>query len=330
MALRTFRAARAAFEVTRGTDLTPTRIIYGEEFDWNQDFSTIRPEELTGSYEGHRSAAPGVERNTIAISGRMSYTDMIWYGNLFFGPLASGTGGGADKTWDFGAVLSATSDNVKTATIQVGENDTIGTAPAVKLNYCLGDTLHMHWEKNDDGAVVFDANFLAASAATQITAFTGALSDRTVVPASSNNTSVYLDATTIGSTLDANVVSVDWTLNNSPVPWYGLNGTTSATAVYRPNHRTWSATIVRQFANATEWSIYQSKAERKVRIQTVGAALGGSNYRITLDLYGVYTGRTKQDTDGVTTETLTLENLTDPSLTRSMSMTVVNDIASIT
>jgi hypothetical protein len=328
VALQVFTSARAALEVTRGTNLTPTRLIYGESFVHSQDFATIRPEELRNSYEGFFSAAPGPEKNTIQTSGRMSYDDLIWWLNLFGKAVASGTGAGADKLWTF--VPTNTSDDVKTVTMQLGYSDTIGTAPGVQLNYCIGDTFNLHFEKNADGAVTYNATLMSAFANTQITSFTGALSDRTVTLASCNNTTVYLDATTIGTTADLNVVSVDWTVNLQPVPFYALNNTTAATAVYRPKHRTWTATIVRQYNSATEWSIYATKAERKIRVKTVGPVLGGTNYIIQMDLYGVYTGRTWSDTDGIITETLTVEGLFDTGVSASYAFAVTNATASIT
>jgi hypothetical protein len=328
MALRVFTSARAALEVTRGTDLTPTRLIYGEEFTHEQDRMTIRPAELRNSYEGFFQASAGVETNTFGISGRMSYDDLIWYANLFVAPLASGTGAGADKLWAFAPSL--TSDNVKTATVQLGYADTIATAPGVRLNYCLGNTFNLHWEKNDDGAVTFSSDFFIGSAATQITAFTGSLSDRVVTPMSSNNTLVYLDATTIGTTLDNNVTAVDWTLNLGPVAFYALDGTTAANAIYRPNHRTWTCTITRRYANDNEWDRYVDKAKRKIRINTVGPVLGSTNYSALLDLYGVYTGRTWADIDGIITEELTFEPLYDTTAAGSFYMAVTNATASIT
>jgi hypothetical protein len=331
MALRVFTSARAALEVTRGTDLTPTRIIYGEEFTHEQDKQTIRPATLNNSYEGFRDASAGVETNTLAVSGRMSYDDLIWWGNLFVAPLASGTGAGTDKTWAF--VPSLTSDNVKTATVQLGYADTIATAPGVRLNYCLGNTFNLHFEKNDDGAVTFSGDFFIGAAATQITAFTGSLADRTVISMSSNNTQVYLDPTTIGSTVDNNVISVDWTLNLGPVAFYALDGTTAANAVYRPNHRTWTATITRRYANDAEWDRYVDKAERKVRVLTTSSTIiAGSAvpYSATLDLYGAYTGRTWAEVDGIITEELTLEPFYDVSAARSFGLTVVNATGTIT
>jgi hypothetical protein len=328
MALQVFQTARAALESTRGTDLTPTRIIYGESFTHNHEVATIRPEELRNSYEGFFSAAAGPEKSTLEIGGRVSYDDLIWYGNLFFKAVASGTGAGADKTWTF--TPSNTTDDVKTATVQLGYSDTIATAPGVKLNYVFGDELNLHWEKNDDGAATFKANFLTAKAMTQITAFTGSLSDRTVTLASANNTSVFIDTATIGSTADPLVTALDFTLNLNPVPFYALDGTTTAREIYRPAHRTWKATVTRQYNVATHLTAFQNKTVQKIRCRTLGPSLGGSNYKIDLDMYGVWTERAWADVDGIITEELTLEPVFDTTTSTSHSLVVVNATASIT
>jgi len=87
--LSVFTSARAALEATRGLDLTPTRIIYAEEFTHGQTVQTIRPSERRGSYNPVYSSVAGPETNTLSMSGRASYDDMAWLGNLFFKAVAS-------------------------------------------------------------------------------------------------------------------------------------------------------------------------------------------------------------------------------------------------
>lgn len=326
--LEVFTSARAALEVTRGTDLTPTRIIYGESFDLEHTVATIRPEELRASYEGFFQAAAGPERSMVTVAGRMSYDDLIWWGNIFWKAVASGTGAGADKTWVF--VPTNTSDDVKTCTLQLGDSQAIATSPGVKLNYGMGQTFNLHYEKNDDGAATFSGSILFAKALTQITAFTGALSDRVTVPVSCNNTVVKIDTATIGTTADSAVTTVDFTLDNNPVPFYALDGTLAAQAVYRPQHRGWKAEITRQYNAATEFTAYVAKTVRKVRVLTTGAALGGSAYSVTQDMYGVWTDRKYSEVDGIITEVLTLEPVFDTGTSSSTSLTVVNATGAIT
>lgn len=326
MALKIFTSARGALEANRGTDLTPTRIWYGESFTHVQDVKTIRPKNL-GSYDAWNSAAAGVETNTLTWSGRLSYNQSLLLGNLFFGPCLTGVGGAADKAYLF--PISQTADDIKTATIELGYSDTIATAPAVELNYLFPSTLHLHWEKNDDAAVLFDATFLVAGAAEQITAFTGALSDTVETMLSSNATTVYVDTTTIGTTAAPEVRSVDFNLDLHPVPFYGLNGSTAASAVYRPDAREWTADVQRRYATGGEWTTYAAKTERKMRIKTLGPALGGSNYIHQLDLYGVWDSRADTDVDGVVVEDLHMVQLKDSGIVGSMGHTVTSSETTI-
>lgn len=322
--LRVFTSARGALESQRGTDLTPTRLIYAEEFTIEQDVATIRPEELRNSYSGFFSASAGRETNRVRMRGRLSYDDAAWAGQLFF-KAVSATGG---NPYVYTFLPTLTSDDVKTLTLQLGDAQAISaTVPAQKINYLMGETLNWHFEKNDDGAVTFDYSFLSAKAATQISAFTGSLTDRSVTMASCNNTTVYSDAGgTIGTTADSNIISVDWTLNLNPVPLYTLDATTGANAVYRPQHRTWTATITRAFANDTHLDDYIDKTVQKIRVKTTT----GASAIIQLDLYGVYTARSWAEVDGIITEELTLEPVYDVTSTSDFNAIVTNTVATIT
>jgi hypothetical protein len=330
--LQVFTAAYAALETVRGTDLTVTRKIYGESFGLDHTVATIRPEELRGSYEGFFQVAAGPERSVVNVSGRVSYDDIIWWANLGWKAVASGTGAGTDKTWTF--VPTNTSDDVKTTTMQLGDINAIATSPGVKLNYGMLDSFNIHYEKNDDGAATFSGSILFAKALTQITAFTGGPpADRVTVPVSCNNTVIKIDTTTIGTTSDPLVTSVDFTLNLNPVPFYALDGTLAAQAVYRPAHRTWKAEITRQYNAATEFSAYVAKTIRKVRVVTTSSTIiAGSAvpYSLTQDMYGVWTDRKYADVDGIVTEVLTLEPVFDTGTSSSTSLIAVNATAAIT
>jgi hypothetical protein len=328
--LTVFTSARAALEVTRGTAITPTRIIYAEAFNPNYLVPTIRPEELRASYEGFfQATAGGPEITTVEMTGRVSYDDLIWHAQHFWKAVASGTGGGADKLWTF--TPTNTSDDVKTHCLQLGDSAAISAAtPGISLAYGMGDTFNLHYEKNGDGAATFNAKYMYAKPLTQITAFTGALSDRVTVPVSCNNTIVKIDTTTIGTTTDSAVTTVDFTFNMNPVPFVALDGTVAAQAVYRPQHRTWIAVITRQYNAVSEFSAYQAKTIRKVRVLTTGASLGATNYIVQQDMYGVYTARDWAEVNGVVTEVLTLEPVFDVSTSTSTSMLVTNATAAIT
>jgi hypothetical protein len=320
----TFTSARAALESTRGTDLTPTRIIYAEEFTLEHTVATIRPEEQRASYEGFFQAGAGPERSVVTMAGRASFEDILWHANMFYVALAAASSGTPpNAVWLF--TPSNVADTVKTHTLQLGDSVALGTSPAVKLNYGMGDTLNLHYEKNDDGALTFNATYLYAKALTQLTAFTGALSDRVTTPISCNNTLVKIDTATIGTTTDTAVTAVDFTLNLNPTPFYALDGTLAAQAVYRPQHRTWTATVTRQYSNATEFTAYVAKTVRKIRVLTTN----GTNI-LEHDMYGVWTARSYSEVDGIVTEELTLEPVFDVTSSTSTSLKVTNNVATIT
>jgi hypothetical protein len=241
---------------------------------------------------------------------------------MFAKGITTPTGAGP-FVWTF--TPTNTADDVKSHTIQLGDSVAIPTSPGIQLTYGMGDELNIHYEKNNDGAATYSARYLYAKPLTQITAFTGALSDRVVTPLSCNNTVVKIDTTTIGATTDLLVTAVDFTLDMNPVPFYALDNTLAAQAVFRPAHRTWKAEITRQYNIATEFSAYQAKTIRKVRVLTTT----GVGAIVQHDMYGVYTDRKWADTNGIVTEVLTLEPVFDVTSSTSYSLVVTNGVATI-
>jgi hypothetical protein len=71
---------------------------------------------------------------------------------------------------------------------------------------------------------------------------------------------------------------------------------------------------------------------RKIRLQTTGPVVGGSNYRIRLDLYGVWDGDQyeKAEVDGLGVEKFVLVPQYDGTATTDFSLEVVNATAAIT
>lgn len=327
MALLTLQSARAALESVRGTNLTPTRLLYFDEGSHDQAVATIRPAERRNSYfEGFRSY-PGIERNTLRFAGAATFDDLIWYGNTHIKAVSSGTGAGADKTWTF--VPTAATDDIKSATVQFGYADGIGaTAPAWELGGCLGEELTLTWAKGS--TLRYASSLMTAEGASQISAFTGSLSDRSTVDALGTATSVYIDASTIGSTADGDILEASWVLTNGWVYLDTLNGTNTAKELLRPRPRTWRLQLTRYYRNDTELDAYVAKTLRKIRLRSLGPALGGSNYSATLDVYGIPDAYEKAEADGIGVERLTLLPQYDTTATTDFSLTVVNATASIT
>lgn len=329
MAVKTLLSARAALETTRGTSVTPTRLVYFESGSHEQKVATLRPKERRASFvESFRSYA-GIERNTFTFSGDVTYDDIIWWANLHIKAVATGTGAGADKTWAF--VPTHTSDDLKSATLQFGYTDSIGaTRPAWEVAGCLGNELTINYTK--DGTLTFESALMTSKAATQISAFTGSLSDRTTISALGTNSRLYIDSTTIGTTADDDILDASFTLSNGFTYLDTLDNTSNAKEILRTEPKSWRLEMTRYYRNDTELDAMIAKTVRKVRVRTLGASLGASNYKIDLDLYGVYDGDAyeKSEVDGLGVEKFVLVPQYDSGGATDFSLTVVNATASIT
>lgn len=327
MALKTLYGLRGLLESSRGNGGTPTRLLYVDEATHDQTVETIRPGEMRNSYSPSFRAYPGMERNTIRLAGDFQFDQQAFWLNLVLKAVGSGSGGGADKLYAFEPTL--TTDDLKSASIQFGYNDGIGASnPAWQLNYLLCNEYTLTFAK--DVAVRWSGEFWSPSAATQISAFTGALSDTTQVTALGTGTAVFIDTTTLGSTADTNIISAEWTYRNNLVRLETLNATNVGLSLLRPNPRDWTLTLNRYYANDTERDIYLTKAIRKIRLRSTGPALGGSFYRIDVDLYGVIDNISWTEVDGLGVETLTVLPLYDATEANDLAVNLTNSLGTIT
>lgn len=324
-----FTSLRAALESTRGTGVNPTRILEQTDFSHSPDVSTIRPMERRGSFFGFYRAAAGREQHELEFGSNLTYNQAAWLGNIFIKGVTTGTGAGADKTYAF--VPASATDDLKTATLEWGYDTALsGTQPGFRMTYAVGDELTITFDKAAPEGVTFSANMHSPKAVTQIASFGGsptALASTAVTPV---QVQVYLDAATIGTTADNYVTSAEWTLTNEWTDLDTLNATTAAQDTFRVGARAWTLNLTRYKINDTELDIYNSKAVRKVRVRATGPSLGSTNYKIDLDLYGVYTGYDNVSVDGLAMETLTLEPVYDTTATTDFSMTVVTAETTIT
>lgn len=337
MALKIFKSGRAGLDASRTAAATAmTRALFFDTAFAQQDVQTIRPVTLRSSYHGHLTASAGTETNTFEMSGGLTYDHAIWLANTHIKAVAAGVKGvGIDYLWTF--LPTATSDDIKSASIQFGYSDDISaTAPAVHLKNCLGDELEIGWDKSGDGMVTYSSKMVTPNAAVQLAAFTGAADSTGAghIFASANTTSVTVDAATIGTTADLYWQDLKWTLSNGFANLYTLNALTSATATFRPGPLNWKLEGSRYYGPAasavTEWNAYIAKTPRKVRIRSIGPVIGSSTYWINLDLYGVYTGMQWDEKDDLGFQTFTLEPIYDATATSSFIFTVTSGLTTIT
>ena len=326
-----FTSVRAALEATRGTALNPTRILEGTAFEHNPEVRTIRPRERRGSYFAYYRASAGREKHGLTLSGQLSYNQAAWLGNLFFKAVTSGTGAGADKTYAF--VPSSATDDLKSATLEFGYDAALSASqPGFRLPFVVGDKLTMTWDKRADDGVTFAADFHSPKAVSQLSAFGGSPTALATTAISPVQTQIYIDPTTIGTTEDDYVQKAVFELSHTWTDLDTLNQTSAAQDTFRVGARDWVLTLTRYGINDNELDRYFDKAVRKIRIQSTGPTLGASNYRQTVDVYGVLDtdGYKVGETDGLMWETLKYVPVYDSTAATDHSMTVVTAETSIT
>ncbi len=320
LAPKTLFGLRGALESTKGTDLTPTRILYPTAVKPKRGVDSIVISPLRASFRPNRMVYPGMDVSSLSIEGPALYDELAFWLSLAVKGGLSGTGAGADKTWAF--TPSNATDDLKSATLQWGVP---GSATLWKLNYLMASGLTLTFRKS--AAIEYAIDLVTPKAPVEIGAFTGSLTDLAHVAALGTTTAVYIDSTTIGSTADPNVVDVEWKLDNSLVVTNALNATGTGIEVARPNPVKWELSLTRLFQTNAERTAYYAKTERKIRIVATGPALGGSNYKLQLDTWGVIDNVEEADVDGVGAEKITLIPLEDTA--KDYEISLVNSLASI-
>lgn len=318
---------RAALETTRGTGVNPTRVLEQTDFSYDPDLTLVRPEERRGSYENNYVSTIDRETGAITFSGLLSYQQAAWLGNVYFKGIASGTGAGADKTYDFIPVGNA--DDVKTATLEWSYDTPSAGQPGQRMVYGAGQSLELNFDRESNDGVNFSATLWSPKSVADISSFGGSPAPLTTNLLSNPSIFVYIDSTTIGTTLDQYVSGADFTLNPEWAPLNTFNQSVSAQDTFK-TARDWSCVITRYANSNTEHAAWKAGTPRKIRVKSTGPSLGGSNHSITLDLYGVYTDYDEPSVGGIKFQQYTLSKQYDSGTGLSHKMIVVTDTTSIT
>ena len=327
MSVLALLSARSALETTRNTGVAPTRALYfdKDQSSWEQNVATIAPQEARNSFFEQYRVYPGIERDKITIAGDLTYDDAVFWGQVMIKGGVTAVGAGADKTWTY--TPSASTDDIKSFTLQWASTDSISSATGWSLVGCLGSTWEVHWKK--DSVVTHKMEILSAKGATQISAFTGSATDRVNISAVGPVTQVWVDTSTIGTTADPNILEATWKLDNKWTYLDTLDATNVAAQIIRPDMREWTLDVVRYFADKTELTAYLAKTERKVRVQSLGPTLGGSAYRIRLDAYGYWDLNSYANVNGLIVANMTLANLYDATATTDFTFEAVSALTAI-
>lgn len=295
-------------EATRGTGVPATTILDMEPGGATlaRNPSIIRIRQAGSLATAHRSY-PGRDIIQIDITGPWTHQWAPNWFNLFLGPLATGTGAGADKVWAFtgtgNTIISDIADNLKSCTLEVGGKDTWPSE--YQLKGCVGTKLTLSIKQ--DQVWTYKATLLVTAITPQ--AKTGALSPATtLVDVLGTLTKVYIDsASGFGTTQKVgDVISADITIDIGAVARYTLDGQRNPFRVAVTSPRKITAKLVAEYDAQTEYTATHAATAQRVRIKETGPVLGGSTYICQLDLPGTWDTFTIGKDGDVITEELEL------------------------
>lgn len=339
---------RAALGASEGATTTPTRLLYPglpENVDLSgiQQFTTIEDRVAWAKRDQVRALYNGVEDNTVALSNvPASFEDLGFYLSTIPGIISgAGSAAGTPTTTDTSAYtrvfLPSQTVTAYGATggydmhLQVGEADLISTVgwsiPGLR---CTDFTLNMKKRASGtDTGLTFSGTWQTPKTATQITAFTGSLSDRTQTLPTGNVGKTWLDTTTSGSTADPAITEATFHVGNPPSWHDGLDATSLHTSMHFAQPMSSDLTITRKFGDTTELATYLARTTRKFRFKAEGALIGAVSAlnTIQLDFIGQIVTHQRTWVDGILYATINLMGIYDATLLASYKFTTISTVS---
>ena len=339
---------RGALGASEGAATTPTRFLYPgvpENVDLGgiKALTAIEDRRAWNKADQLADILNGIEDNGVTISPFPASTeDLGFYLSTAVGVVSgAGQGAGTPTTTDTSAYTRVFKPSQTAyaygATggydlhLQVGPTDFIGTLgwsiPGLRLTDFTLD-FHKRASGTDTG-VLFGGTWQTNKTATDITAFTGSLSDRTQTFLTGNMFKAYVDTSTMGSTADTNVTSGAFTFARPPSWHDGADGTGLHTEMLFPMPMASGLQMVRKFANTTEYAAFKAKTLRKVRLICEGALVGAATALATIQLDFVGKLVTHQATwvDGILYANLGYQGVYDSTLGASWAVTTINTVS---
>lgn len=216
-----------------------------------------------------------------------TYEDLPWH----LGMALAGTTTPAPTNvtaWRHTFIAAATTDNLKTATLEVGNAQNNPFA----VPGCLANRLELGWSAN--GPLTGSIDYLGDVPVSQ--SFTSNLADRTTEDINGAFATAYIDTTTIGSTAVTNVLDAKFTIDNKWNQFFALTGSLGPSDAYRGEARYAEMDLTVAFNDTVEWakfaSVSSAESPRKIRLKITGSTIAGSSASLpkslTVDWYGIW------------------------------------------
>jgi hypothetical protein len=142
---------------------------------------------------------------------------------------------------------------------------------------------------------------------------------------------VYIDDTTIGTTIVTALQSFQMTVENHYVQHWAADGFHFPNDVYRSEPRSMQIEGTMDFSDTTQYIAYASTRERKIRMYLPGSGITSSSpatpKSITVDAYVYFDDSPWQTTDGRRQIRFTGDTVYNTSATHDWQITVDNGVA---
>lgn len=317
---------QAGIESVPGTAVAATRIqpiISGNMVEHGE--RSYIDEERNSLIKNYRAVATKQFVELSGIEVAPTFEDLAWW--LQFFAKGGVTGVVEDSTaYRYTFTPTATANDLKTATIEIGDN-----TQAYEVEHSVGTRMELTLARNTPASMSVD--FLGKQATA--TTFTGSLSDRVTEDINGALAAVYIDASTIGSTLVTNVLDVKIGLETMQTQFWALNGSLAPVDVYRSAPRSASVEMTIAFNNTTEYAAFKSNFNgddpRLIRVKVAGSTIAGSSTAklAQFDLYTVWAEAPFGEQDGLRVIQLSGETIYYPTATADWDFQVVNGLSTL-
>lgn len=324
---------QAGLESSPGTPVAATRILTGRGvLNYNHPLGNIS--EQNGSFDDRTSPVYGRQQVGLSYSEALSYETLPWWCQMFMkGGVTATTDAGSPPAYPYIFTPSAAADDVKAATMEVGEPGNPYEIAQCMINTA---TIRLDGDSTDEPAWMFETDMVGLSLVN--TSYTGALSLQARESIAAPGTKVYIDAGggTIGTTQVTGKIisaSVTWNLNRH-LKGFLENEDTMAPGKSGRGARVVDAQITMEFDSDTEFANYRSATpvQRLIRLERKGSLIHATpdTYKSAIiDLAGYWSTWSPGDREGNMIATFGLAAYKNASLGYSSHIEVTNALSTL-
>ena len=218
---------------------------------------------------------------------------------------------------------TSSEDDLATATFEVGDD-----ATTFYMQFGVVNRLTFGWELGGPATLTMDVLGQRMAIASTLTSGLTFLTSEEINPAEAR---VYIDSSTMGSTINTNLQSFEMSVDNHYIQHWAADGLYYPNDVYRSEPRALSIEGTVDFNDTTEYLAYASTQERLIRCYIPGSEVTGSSpatpRSITIDAAVYWDDAPFSTSDGRRQMRFTGQSVYNTSLGYDWTVVVDNGIA---